>query len=393
MIVFEQYRQNNKLSVSELAQKVRLSRTTIMKINEELRQKGLIAFIGKGSSTEEGGKKPSVFQLNADFKYTFCFYIQYEAVLFTVFNLRYEIVFTEQFRIRKNERIDIILQIIQTSYLEAKSKYCRAGQSPLGIAVAVHGVVDTTLGICRHSTNFPSWQIDLPLKDLVLEAIKEKVPVFIDNWIRFRAFAEKENGHARHEENYILINAGWHGIAAGIIIGGELFKGNQYLSGEIGHIVLNPLSNTVCKCGGRGCFESLISCQRMLDKALEQEQAYPESSIFADKKEPDLETIFRSANQGDALARLLMDDIIQWLAIGISNICLIIDPQVIILEGDYSKAGEYLQRELNERLKKVSMLRLKRNFNLKINPDENPDATSLGAAAYAVNRFFRSIWR
>ncbi len=384
MIVFEHYRQNDKLSVAELAQKVRLSRTTIMKINQDLYQDGLIEDAGKGPSTGEGGKKPTFFRMSADYPLTFCFYIQYTSIRLTVFNLRFEIVFAKQFKIRPNEPIQGILKIIRQAYVAARSKYCRPDQPPLAMAVALHGVVDTKTGICRHSTHFPSWGLDLPLKHLVQEAITDSIPVYVDSWIRYRAIAEKEHGHARNKENYILINAGWHGITAGIIISGELFNGNQYLAGEIGHIVLSPLSHEICKCGGRGCFESLISCRRLVEKVLEQKQAYPESSIFKGEPPLELETIFRAADQGDTLARLLMDNVIQWFAVGISNICLVIDPQVVILEGDYSNAGEYFQTRLNEELGKVSMLLMKRDFNLKINRIENLDTTSLGAAAWAI---------
>src|SRR5665811_2502035 len=111
--------------------------------------------------------------------------------------------------------------------------------------------------------------------------------------------------------------------------------------GEVGHMVINPAETMLCACGSRGCFEVMVSVKRLKKIIADKSCDYPDSALYNVSNNGSLaslepEEIFKAYNDGDKLAFLAMEDIINWLATGLANIILIYDPQVIVLHGAYS---------------------------------------------------------
>ena len=383
-VVLNLYRRHTVLSVAELAQMVRLSRTTVMKINEELLSEAVIREAGKGASTDEGGKKPAVFAFNARRNFILAFYIRYGAVHVQLFDLQGRSVAEAQAAIAPDETLPAILEVMAALLRGIRQKEPVDG-SLLTCVVAVHANVDSETGVCLHSTYFPSWGRDFPLQDRLVEALELQCPVSVENWIRLLAFAERERGLARNHDSVVFIDAGWHGITSGILLHGNLYRGRNNLSGEIGHMILDPHDPLPCACGGRGCFESLISCARLLDKAARLAASTPESVLA--RQPLSLEILFRACEDGDALARSLLDEIVGWFAIGLSNLTLFFDPEIIILEGDYARAGAWFQEQLRRRAAGISLLRFPRETELRFK--ESSYSTVLkGAADLALEKLY-----
>ena len=117
--------------------------------------------------------------------------------------------------------------------------------------------------------------------------------------------------------------------------------------GEVGHMVINPYEEIVCACGSKGCFEVMVSIDRLKKIILDNKNKFPDSIIFdmssnGNLKDLTPEKIFEAYREGDKLTVFAMDDIINWFAIGIANIILIYDPQVIVNMGIY-KRGKILK--------------------------------------------------
>jgi glucokinase len=111
----------------------------------------------------------------------------------------------------------------------------------------------------------------------------------------------------------------------------EIKRGGHFLVGEVGHMIINPASEEICACGGKGCFEAMVSTRRIIRMAKEKYDRYPDSLVFNGGKpdEIDIYNIFNASAKYDELALELIDDAINWFAIGISNIILLYDPQII----------------------------------------------------------------
>ena len=99
------------------------------------------------------------------------------------------------------------------------------------------------------------------------------------------------------------------------------------------------------------------------------------------------EEIFKAYNAGDKLAVAAVEDIIKWLAIGLANIILIYDPQVIVLHGAYIRAGIHFLKTLRKKVEQISLIGVKKDT--KINFSELGDmAGVLGAATFVISKFF-----
>jgi predicted NBD/HSP70 family sugar kinase len=385
-LILNLYRRQGLLSVSDLVDQVNLSRTTVMKINEELLSEAVIREAGKGASTDEGGKKPSVYAFNARKNLILTFYIRYGAVHLQLFDLLGETLAEGVTPIPVNESLPRIIEVM-VALLKTQRSEEGFDDRLLACVVAVHGNIDSDTGVCLHSTYFPSWGKSFPLRDRLIEALGLSCPLSVENWIRLLAYSEKEKGLAKNHSSVLFVDAGWHGITSGILINGTLYRGRNNLSGEIGHMVLDPRDEVKCACGGRGCFESLTSCLRLLEKATRLASETPDSALALHSGLLTLKVLFQACEDGDPLARSIVGEIVDWFAIGLSNLVLFFDPEIIILEGDYAQAGTWFQEELRCRAAGVSLLRFQRDTPLLFK--ESSYATVMkGAADLAIEKFY-----
>ena len=102
-IILDIYRNNQEMTVAELTKKVKLSRTTVMKLNEKLIQKNLIESAGKGTSTDEGGKRPELFSFNKNSGVIFCYYIKYNSIVLKIYNMALEMQLERIFPVHEDE--------------------------------------------------------------------------------------------------------------------------------------------------------------------------------------------------------------------------------------------------------------------------------------------------
>ena len=381
-------RNSDQMSASDISKQIGLSRTTVMKIVEYFLDKGLMMQSGKGVSTEEGGKKPILFSFKADSGFAISVHIFPDELYGIITDLKVNILYDLTVPLQPNEECGICIDKV--------SDVCRmllekAGVAPsrlIGIAIGSHGVTNSSKGIILTSPHFPSWGNDIPIKDFLLQKLAFKVPVLVDNQIRFQAFAEKTKGIAQEKSDIVVIEGGI-GLVAGIVVKNEIKRGIHCLAGEIGHMIINADSDEQCVCGGKGCFEVMVSARRILRLAREGRKEYPDSLVFTEASGRKLtpQQVFDAAIEGDPLARKLMDDVIHWFSIGISNIILMYDPEMIIIHGLYSAAGDDFLKTLRERVHSVSLVKIRKNVEIEFGQFDK-ERGAVGGAAFVIADYF-----
>ncbi|MBI9101333.1 MAG: ROK family protein [Spirochaetales bacterium] len=382
ILLLNLYRQNTSLSVTKISQIASLSRTTVNKINESLIEKKLIIPLGKGESTEFGGKKPNIYTLNSCYGYVLCFVVAMQKVEVKVYDMQMREVYKSEEKIVYNASFDKIIQRVKKHWDFFFND--PEGKTPLAVVGALPGNVDCAEGRMLHATHFRSWKPKMSLTDIIRERLNTEVPIFVDNWINFNTYAKKHNGQAENTSNFLLINTGYHGVSAGIVINGQIYEGQHFLAGEVGHMVIKYDDDVVCQCGGTGCLESLLNIHRLEQKAAGMQETYPDSMLFKYSDSPSLTTIIKGFQNKDPLGVILIEEIAKWLAIALSNICLLIDPQLIIIEGEYNSAGPEYFSLVQEEYTKVSMLRLANRTKL-VMKQSIPEVTQSGGAAFAID--------
>jgi glucokinase len=147
-----------------------------------------------------------------------------------------------------------VLAQIDALVREVVSAEPQARLSGLVLAVGVPGPVDSGAGVVEGAPNLPGWR-RVPVRDRLEKLLG--CPCLIEHDANLAALAEHRRGTGRGTQDFVYVTVST-GIGAGLILGGQLYRGHQGYAGEFGHMVIVP-DGPLCNCGNRGCLEALSS--------------------------------------------------------------------------------------------------------------------------------------
>jgi len=249
----------------------------------------------------------------------------------------------------------------------------------IGIGVGAPGPLNTKEGIIYHAPNL-NWR-NLPLKKIIEEGTG--IRTWLDNDANLAALGEKVFGVGKDSQNMILLTLGT-GIGGGIIIDGKLYRGSDDGAGEVGHMTIEP-NGYRCNCGNRGCMEALASAPNMVRRTKEALSAGEESIIpelvGGDLDKIDTKVLATAARKGDKLAEKIWKKTGEYLGIGIGNLINVLSPDMIVLGGGVSHAGDLLLEPIRETLKERAM---QANPAMIVLAELGNDAGVLGAVALVI---------
>ncbi len=214
------------------------------------------------------------------------------------------------------------------------------GAEIVGVGVGAPGPLDTKSGIVLLTPNL-GW-VNLPLRQIIHERLG--LPAVLDNDANCAVLGEWWMGAARGSNTAIGITIGT-GIGGGIIIDGKLFHGASDCAGEIGHTTIDTEGRR-CKCGNYGCLEAYASGPNIALRAVEEISAGAVSRLAdyvgGDLKQVTAQTVYQAAHDGDDLALEVVNDTAKFLGTGIANLLNIFNPEVVVVCGGVTLAGDHL---------------------------------------------------
>ena len=154
------------------------------------------------------------------------------------------------------------------------------------------------------------------------------------------ALGECRMGSGKGRKNMVMVTLGT-GVGGGIVAGGKLLRGANGAGGEIGHMTLNRQETEACNCGKRGCVEQYCSATgivRMAKNYLADSQK--DSALRG--KDFTCKDVFDFARQGDGVAQAVLEQVYGYLGEFLANVCCVVDPEIVVLGGGVSRAGEPL---------------------------------------------------
>lgn len=214
------------------------------------------------------------------------------------------------------------------------------GAEIIGVGVGAPGPLDTRSGIVLLTPNL-GW-VNLPLRQIIHDRLG--LPAALDNDANCAVLGEWWMGAARGTRNAIGITIGT-GIGGGLILEGKLFHGASDCAGEIGHTTIDTEGRR-CKCGNYGCLEAYASGPNIALRACEEIQAGAVSRL-AQYVDGDLgritaQTVYQAAHEGDDLALEVVNDTAKFLGAGIANLVNVFNPEVVVVCGGVTLAGDHL---------------------------------------------------
>jgi glucokinase len=180
---------------------------------------------------------------------------------------------------------------------------------------------------------------DTPFKERLQTEIE--LPVLVDNDANLAAFAEASAGAARGAGSVLMLAFGT-GIGAGLIVNGSIYRGRSF-AGEVGHMTMVP-DGSLCACGRRGCWETVISGE-VLDRTADDLLRHAPHGLvgrMADSGRADASHLTRAADLGDPAAQAVLAEAGTWLGRGAANLIMVLDPEVVVVGGAVVEAGEWL---------------------------------------------------
>ena len=205
-----------------------------------------------------------------------------------------------------------------------------------GVGVGVPGPVDGN-GIVHKAVNLGWDMVDLKKE---LEALLDGMKVEGGNDANVAALGEMWKGGGQGHQSLVAVTLGT-GVGGGIIINGKILTGSTGAGGEIGHIHVEDNETEACGCGNFGCLEEYASATgitRLANRAL---KASDKDSVLR-TGEVSAKTVFDAVKAGDELAIEVAQKFGDYLGKGLGIIAGVLDPEIFVIGGGVSKAGEVL---------------------------------------------------
>ncbi len=236
---------------------------------------------------------------------------------------------------------DRIVGLIEGVILDTLAETNSNRRDVIGVGVGAPGPLDREKGLVVVAPNL-GWK-NFPLRDRISERLR--LPVTLDNDANCATVGDWWRGAARGGKNVVGMTSGT-GIGGGVIIEGKLFHGASDVAGEIGHTTID-LNGRHCKCGNYGCLEAYASGPAIATRAREvlvrEETASLLPSMVGGKLDSiTAETVYKAAQQGDAVASEIVRDTARYLGAGIANLLNILNADVVVVAGGVTQAGDAL---------------------------------------------------
>lgn len=216
-----------------------------------------------------------------------------------------------------------------------------------GIGVGCAGVLAPDRRSIRTSPNLLSFE-GFPLCDTLEETFG--VAALLENDANAIALGEHWRGAGKGAETLVAITLGT-GIGTGCILRGSLWRGGDGSGAEGGHITID-LNGPPCRCGNHGCLEAFVGAYGILRRLGERLAEGGHSGRLAVNPDPTVEDIAEAAQDGDPLAVEVMRETGFFLGVGMANFANLFNPDMIILTGGVSRAGDILHGPAEAEMKR-----------------------------------------
>lgn len=224
------------------------------------------------------------------------------------------------------------------------------GAEVVGVGIGAPGPLDTKRGIVIFAPNL-SWH-NMPLRDRIAEAVQ--LSSTLDNDANCAVLGEWWRGAAQGARFVVGLTIGT-GIGGGIVLDGQLFHGAADVAGEIGHTSVD-LNGRRCKCGNYGCIEAYASGPAIAARAVEGLEAGATSRLAEYVKGNlaaiDAQVVYQAAHDGDDFAGEVVRDTARFLGATVANVVNMLNPEVVVICGGVTLAGEQLFAPLREEVRR-----------------------------------------
>jgi len=332
-------RDEEVISRAEIARRTGLSRSTVSSLVADLQREGLVLEHDGGGADRRTGRPPILLAFDPSAGAALGIAFDHAHVRVAVADLSSRVLAERTLALdvdhAAHEAMDAASALAHAVLEEAGVP---AG-AVMGAGVGLPGPVAHETGEVASATILPGW-----VGIAVLAELRERlgVPVLVDNDVNLGALAEAAYGAGRDETDllYLMLS---DGIGAGLVLNGRPYRGKAGFAGEIGHVLVDP-DGLVCRCGNRGCLETVAAGPALLD-------------LLRRSHGPALTTagMLALAREGDVGCRRVIADAGRAVGEAVAGVCNLLNPGRVVVGGELAAAGDLLLDGIRETLRRAAL--------------------------------------
>ncbi|HEY9165717.1 MAG TPA: ROK family protein [Candidatus Kryptonia bacterium] len=368
-LVLNLIRTNRIISSSDLVKVTGMRPSTIFNILNDLSAKSMVINLGKGESTEKGGKKPYLWSLNKDAAYAIGLDFEIGQLTAVVLDFSADIVAKKTYKVEEFESLDElvkqIIMIVDDVLADSKAE----GSKVIGMGIAVAGIVNSETGVAVMTSVFQ--QMNVPF----LSALKKhySFPIVVENNANASAVGDKWVGVAKESKNCMTVlvefDKIFRGMGIGLIINEELYHGSSFSAGEINSPLLNLR-------------EMLDNVRNLLSKGaiLKQYESTPDLI--------DVNIMIDAAKQGDEVALAFFKRLGYLIGRSISGYIAVLNPDMLIISGDIAELGEIIAAPVKSSID-LQVLSITSETLSVVTSSHGHYSVAMGAASIILSNHFK----
>lgn len=344
--ILELIKAKNGISRIDISREFGITPAAVGKVINEFLEKKIIVEEREGESS--GGRKPSLLNINKDkIGNILGVYFAPTFVQVTIGDIDGNIISTRRYRLG-----DLGGDIVGSTE-EIIEKELTKNKDIEVISVVMNGLVDSERGVSIFSPHYNTKNIS------IVERFQKKFrkKVYLENDVRVMALVEKVFGECRDNQNFVVLNVE-EGVGGSIYLNDMLYHGYGSMSGELGHMVVKRNSLEKCSCGKRGCLETEVSNRAIIKKIMAQIRINNQYSslkkVLDEGKKLEIKDVLEGVEERDMLSLSVVGEAIQYIAYALDMIISVINPEKIILYGEFFQ-NKYIFKSLLNEIGKITL--------------------------------------
>jgi len=375
-------REKGQVSRGEISQAFSMDKKAVSVAVDRLLSEGILAVNGVRES--RSGRRREILAVNGSHAATVGIDLGATHVIGVLADLSGTVLDRASYDIRPGLPVALILDQMRT--IAARLVSTPRGGGARAIGVCVPGFVHPVEGTSLVAENIPGWK-DVRIRDALQEGLG--LPVRVEDASRALAVGERWLGKARGERDFLVLDLGF-GIGMGIFIGGSLYRGTGWKSGEIGHTVVDP-RGLPCACGGRGCLETVASGRAIARQAAEGIRD-GRSQLLGELTKGNAGVVTAqdvgvAAGMSDPFAMELLEAAGSAAGLALANAAAILNPSVVVLGGGLVSSGRVFLDAIWKSADRHLMPGMRQDLRI-VESELGLDGSARGMALIASERIF-----
>jgi predicted NBD/HSP70 family sugar kinase len=384
-VVMDAIRRSGTISRVEISERTELSPTTVSAITAALLEDGLIIPRQVAPAPDQVRGRPRIMlELNPAAASVCGAKLAPNKITISVTNFQADVLGTVSIPIRVDRQpATVILDLVEDgvrSCIEAAGLQVEDINS---LCLGVPGIVERASGICRYSPIFSERDLKLGLD---LQG-RLKVPTTVESDVNLITLAEQWFGHGRDLSDFLVVSIE-HTIGLGIIHGGELFRGANGLSPDLGDLIVSP-NGSIGNGSRPGRLSGIASTTAILSVAADLARGTPQEKLLRGTR--GIEHAVSLAQAGNGGISRIFEEAGRALGIAIANLITLFAPPKVILAGAALQAGDLLLKPLRDAVQAATPETISGVTEIVVH-ESSDDTWARGAAALTLRDLYGASW-